>query len=353
MNANELVRSIELEVSDAEEREETARSELNNMLSAAQSGNRGVLSAGESARSDALFRDIENSRSARRRSQARLARARDVLADEDRINAQTSQSRSTSAAPPAYDEVWRVGAEQRQYGRHNDPQATGQLFLGDVIASQIHGDPEATQRLARHRQEQRVELGQYAQRAAGDATSTTAGGISAPAYLVELTGEAAAAMRPVANMCVSHPLPPVGMTVIVPSITTATSAAVQSTQLTAVSTTSIGESDITLNVKTVAGNRMCQGRRQTGRLSTNSLCGIFLTVIIRRKTVCLINEATSGLSAQAVGTLGRFTATPRPARCFILSCSLPRLGLRRHVLTSPLLPMRLCIAVVGIGWLRK
>lgn len=184
---------------------------------------------------------------------ASLERARAVKREEDTLEQRLTETRTTGAANRAQNRTSTVhiGSEARVYNRGNDPDGTN--FLRDVARATVMGDPESQVRLARHMQEERVERPQYAERTAGDLLSTGIGGIMVPNYLVEMTALASAARRPFADACTKHSLPPDGMSLVVPTFTTPTSVANQTTQLTTVSGTSMVESDLTLSVYTAAG----------------------------------------------------------------------------------------------------
>src|SRR6266536_3393847 len=283
MDIHTLVRSIESEINHADGQERQARRELDAILNDTQRTGRRVLTADEDKRSDQLFRDIESAREARRRHQERLERAREAQADEARIDEASRQRRNTGASLPAYDEVCRVGNETREYNPGNDPNGT--TFLADVARAQVMGDASAWSRLARHAQEERVERPGLQERAA-----------------VDLTGPAVAARRPLADNMTRHPLPAEGMSFVVPTITTATSAALQATQLTGVSATSLAETDVSVPVLTAAGqqnvSRQAVERSRIDQFVMSDLMARVATVM----DSTLINQATTGLSAVALGT---------------------------------------------------
>ena len=305
---DELIASIEVEREAEEKREAKARAEIKLQIETAQREGRSNLTAEEDQRAEELFAQIEKSREAQDGIKQKLARATKVKADEAEAEARSREVRDTGVKLPKYDEVARVGREERTYNPESDPG--GGIFLKDVCRNFLGVDPAATQRLARHMQEERVERAQYLERAAGDAVSSVFGGLVVPQYLVDLTAPAVAAMRPLADMCVKHPLPATGMTINVPAITTATSAALQATQLTAVSGTSIADTDVSLTVQTAAGFQ------NVSRQAIDRGVGIESTVVgdlMNRYNTALdstlINQATTGLSAKALGTLGAFAAT--------------------------------------------
>jgi hypothetical protein len=301
MNITELVSSIEREAADNTGRQETINREINGILDAAKRENRLSLTAGESARSDALFRDLETARAAGRRISERLSRARTIEAEEADVDRRSRAVRDSGAKLRKYDEVARIGSEKREYNPGNDPK--GVNFALDVIRAQVNGDPAAWARLNRHMQEERVERPGYEERVAGDLLTTGLGGIVVPQYLVDLTAPAIAARRPFADaVCTKHQLPATGMTFTIPTITTATSAAIQTTQLSAVSATSMAETDLTINVLTIAGqqnvSRQAADRSQADEFVISDLFLRYATTL----DSTLLTQATTGLSAKAVAT---------------------------------------------------
>jgi len=117
-------------------------------------------------------------------------------------------------------------------------------FLTDLYYSQLKNDPVAAERIGRH---QAYEIEKYA------VATGTLGGIIPPQYLVDLYAKAQRFGRVFADQCRSEDLPDVGMSVIIPRLTAGTSAAVQASESATVSTQDPTETDLTINVRTVAG----------------------------------------------------------------------------------------------------
>jgi hypothetical protein len=191
-----------------------------------------------------------------------------------------------------------VGRSERTYHQGNDPN--GQNFLMDVCRSFVYGSTavEANERLGHHMQEERVERPQYMERTAGDLTTSGLGGLVVPQYLVEMYAPATANLRPLANNMNRHQLPVQGMSLVVPRITTPTSAALQTTQLTAVSATSAVETDLTVSVQTAAG------QQNVSRQALDRGYGIgdmVMQDLFRRVATAIdstiINQASTGLLA--------------------------------------------------------
>lgn len=228
------------------------------------------------------------------------ARVADLEAEQARDDAMDRLSRGIVPGAPAPEhrasEV-RVGAEPRTYSREADPK--GKAFLRDV-AGQFFGDYTARARIERHMAEERVERPEVFERAAGTGAFA---GLVVPQYLTDLVAPAVAAARPFADICNRHDLPASGMTVNISRITTATSAAAQSSENSAVSETNIDDTLLTESVLTVAGQQTLSRQaleRGTGveEVTLNDLMRRYHTAVDAK----LINDATTGLTnvAQAV-----------------------------------------------------
>ncbi|MCX4578120.1 hypothetical protein OHB41_34020 [Streptomyces sp. NBC_01571] len=229
-------------------------------------------------------------------------------AREDEIAALSARTAPAANRAPAYDQVARVGQEERTYRPDHDRR--GSSFERDV-ASAFFGDYEAQSRLARHMQEERVERGdQIEQRAAGTGAFA---GLVVPQYLTDLYAPAAAARRPFADAIRGHDLPAQGMTVNLSRITTTTSTALQASENTNVSETDIDDTLMTIPVQTNAG------QQTLSRQAIERGAGVepvVLDDLFRRYSTTLdstlLNQATNGLTnvATAVAyTDGTPTAT--------------------------------------------
>lgn len=238
----------------------------------------------------------------------RKAALDELLEEEKReaeIDALSQRSEATGTRAPAYDQVARVGSEERTYAAHKEQsfdRTSGQLRQGfkaggdferDVAAA-FFGDYSAQARLAQHMAEERVERGEYLERAAGTGAFA---GLTVPQYLTDLYAPAAAAMRPFADACNKHDLPAAGMTVNLSRITTATSAALQASENSGVSETNIDDTLLTLNVQTIAGQQTLS--RQAIERGTG-VESVVLDDLYRRyhSTLdsTLLNQATTGLA---------------------------------------------------------
>ena len=224
-----------------------------------------------------------------------------------------SAAAAAPAAPtalPAYDQVARVGAEQRTYTPQTD--RTGRQFNSDVVRNQLGDGFDARERLARHMAEERVERAGQVERVAGTSAFS---GLVVPQYLVDYVAPAAKAGRPFADAVRNVPLPEQGMTVELSKITTATTTAVQ-TQGSAVSETDIDDTALSVAVQTIGGSQTVT-RQAVERGS--SVLDTVLEDLMRSYATTLdstmLNQATNGLTN--VATAITYTdATPTAAELY-------------------------------------
>jgi hypothetical protein len=247
------------------------------------------------------------------------------------LNRSTPTGASPETQRVGYDQVIRVGntTEERTYAPHKErgfDQRTGQLrpgsrpgadFERDVASAFLFQDYEAQQRLARHRQEERLERAAYLnapgvqQRAVGTGAFA---GLTVPQYLTDMWAPAAAAMRPFADIARPHDLPASGMTLEISRITTATSAANQATENSALSETNIDDTLLPVSILTAGGQQTMS--RQSIERGTNTE-PVVLDDLYRRYATNLdsvmLNVATNGLTNVATATATYVDASPTVA----------------------------------------
>jgi hypothetical protein len=232
--------------------------------------------------------------SARKLAQLKEAKSLEEAADQ-KLQERTADPRTAAGAKPAYDRVARVGAEERTYHKGNTRR--GGPFIRDVLAQFLYRNAEAEMRLARHMQEERVERGQYLERAVGTGAFS---GLTVPQYLTEMFAPAVAARRPFADAMTSLPLPESGMTVNISRITTPSSVALQANENDAASEQNMDDTLLTENVQTAAGQQTLS--RQAIDRGTG-IEDVTMMDLQRRYATNLnstiINQATTGLSAVA------------------------------------------------------
>ena len=117
-------------------------------------------------------------------------------------------------------------------------------FMDDLFRGQILNDPMALDRVTKH------HIHEVEKRAL--ATSTF-GGLIPPNYLLEMYAKALRNGRVFADQVNHQDLPPTGMSIIIPRLTTGLAAGIQSAENAAVTTQDIVESDLTVNIRTIGG----------------------------------------------------------------------------------------------------
>jgi hypothetical protein len=294
----DLITSIEVEQDQAIKRKERAIATVKSILARARQDGRANLTEEEDADVKASFVTRDKAELELTGIASKLLQARKVKTAEEETDLHLQErvdGAENTAARPAYDRVARVGAEERTY--HRGVDRDGSTFIRDVTRQFLYRDLEAEQRLVRHMAEERVERSQYMQRAAGTGAFA---GLTVPQYLTDLYAPAVANLRPFADVCNHHDLPPDGMTVNISRITTATSVALQATENSAVSETNIDDTLLTENIQTAAGQQTLS--RQAIDRGTG-VEGIVIDDLFRRYASTLdstlILQATTGLKAVA------------------------------------------------------
>jgi len=184
----------------------------------------------------------------------RQAALDELLAEQTRdeeIAALSARTAPAANRAPAYDQVHRVGAEERTYRPDQDRRGAG--FQGDVLAAFL-GDYEAQSRLSRHMTEERAERGSRLRETRAVGTGAF-GGLVIPQYLTDMYAPQARTGRPFADACRQHTLPSQGMTVEIARITTGTSVDNQSSENGSVSETDIDDTTLSIPVRTAAGKQ--------------------------------------------------------------------------------------------------
>ena len=252
----DLVAGIEVELEAATKRGVKAIAEQKLILDTVNQEGRAEFSPDETARFDELDSNIQLAKAQEDGIKTRLARAKKVEAEELDAEQRSGQAKPTNAGERAkipFEQHVSVGREERTYHKGNDPY--GKNFLKDVVRQFVSNDVGSVSRLSRHMQEERVEHAQYLQRAAGDTTTVNWAGLTVPQYLTDFVAPYIAGLRPFADVCNKHPLPPEGMSVNFSRVTTPSSVAQQSAELALVSTTSVDDTLGSANVLTAAGSQ--------------------------------------------------------------------------------------------------
>lgn len=315
MDIKELVASMEIELEAAQNREMRARKEMELILATAQQEMRADLSKDEDKRFDALSENVQNARVDQSSIQRKLAKARQVQADEARADEDLAHATVPAGLPQRDARATRtasvsVGREERTYHQGNDP--TGKTFLNDIVRQFTSNDARAAGRLQQHMREEAVERANAGMelRAAGDGVTTNFAGLTVPQYLIDMVAPHVANLRPFADICNKHALPSSGMSLNISRITTSASAALQAAELDAASATSLDDTLLTINVQTAAGQQTLS--RQAIERGTG-VEDVVMQDLFRQYATnldsTLLNQSTTGLTNVAHGNASATTDT--------------------------------------------
>ncbi len=301
----EIILSLDIELEQAQKRESRAIESVKTTLAKAKRDGRANLTVDEDADVETWLRDQKQAQVDIEGIKHKRKQAVAIKDIEDRNDERMREVRVDPVAgagrTAGYDMQARVGREERTY--HKGNTGDGGLFLRDITRTFLYRDPESEGRLNRHMREERVERGQYMERAAGDATTGAFAGLTVPQYLTDMYAPKARALRPFADACTHHDLPSDGMTVNISQITTGTTAAVQANEFDAVSGTSIDDTLLTENVKTASGQQSLS--RQAIERGTG-IEGVVMYDLERALSTALdstlVNDGTTGLAALGVAT---------------------------------------------------
>jgi hypothetical protein len=299
---DDLLSSTQHEREALVRRKRGARDEIRAIVAQAQRERRPNLTTAEDERVGALIAQRDAAADALDQLDRKLDEYRAVALEEADATRLARDVHPTPAAErrPAYDQVARVGREERTY--RPDRDATGRGFLLDVARQTLFADVRAAERLGRHMAEEEVDRAgsPYLQRAVGTGAYT---GLVVPQYLTDLYAPATAALRPIADVATPHDLPDEGMTLNISRITTASSVANQATEGTQVSVTDMDDTLLTINVQTAAGQQDVS--RQAIERGTG-IEDVTLQDLFRRYATNLdgtmITQAATGLAAVAQAT---------------------------------------------------
>jgi hypothetical protein len=297
---DDLIASMEVEKEAAEKRYSKTLKETELILAKAQQEGRSHLTEEEGTRIEELKGLREQAKGDIEGAKRKLADANEVKAEEMERDERSREIEPTKASARAGGRTAsvQVGSEERTY--RPDTDRKGKQFLMDVSRQFLFQDVEASSRLARHMQEERVERAEYMQRAVGTGAFA---GLTVPQYLTDMYAPATAALRPFADVCNKHELPADGMSVNISRITTASAAALQASENAAVQNTDMDDTLLTVNVQTAAGQQTVSRQaidRGTG-IEDVTMQDLFNRVATLLDST-LINQATNGLTNVATST---------------------------------------------------
>lgn len=310
MDINELITSIEVELDLAKKKRDSAMEKIKYTLANVGKEGRSGFNKEEREEVERCQETINQSKPEIAEIQNKLETAQRAKTQEmelDKLNEERKPNVPEDGRP-AYDRVARVGREERTYTKEKDRR--GAQFLTDICRQFLFRDLEAEQRLVAHMREERVERAQYMERAVGTGAFA---GLVVPQYLTEMYAPRVQALRPFADICNKHDLPASGMTVNISRITTGTGVGLQASENTSVTNVDIDDTLLTETVQTAAGQQTLSRQaieRGTG-IEDVVLDDLFRAYATTLDTT-LINQATTGLSAQGV-SIAYTDGTPTPA----------------------------------------
>lgn len=213
-----------------------------------------------------------------------------------------------------YGDASRVTSEPRTYTR--DKATSGTSFFSDAYNMRHSDDYQARQRIERHMQEVKVE-NEFKERAT---TTGSFAGLVIPQYLPEMAALVLRNGRPVANVIAKHQLPDQGLSLVIQRGTTGASAAVQTAENTAVSSTDEVWADLTVPVRTISGQQDVSRQSLERGYAIDELIYLDLAKAYAAAldTQVINGSGASGqmlgiLNTAGIGAASAFGAVPGPA----------------------------------------
>jgi HK97 family phage major capsid protein len=192
-----------------------------------------------------------------------------------------------------------VKNEARTYSLQADTS-----FIRDAYAAQFNNDYMASERLARHMSEERIER--------RDVTSTNFAGLVVPQFLTDLAAPFARAGRVTADLARKHQLPNEGLTISISKVTTGSAVASQS-EGAAVQETNMDDTKLDLTVKTFAGQQNVS--RQALERGTN-IDSLVMADLVSAYHTTLNTAVVAELLASAGQTVTYTDASPTVAELY-------------------------------------
>jgi len=226
----EQIRSL---IAKALDDRDAAAEAVEAILSAAETEGRSELTEDEATKFDAARAEL---RTIDERIDELTVREAELVELDER-KAKADEARKAIGVPTV-----RVGREEPTYragGEHN--------WISDAYAMTFLRDSDATERVQRNQREMSAEL---------RSTTGNFGGLVPPQHLNDLYAANLESGRPFLSNVTSLALPDQGMNIVIPRGNGSTSVAAQETQNTAVSNTTMLESDLTVPVRTFAGQQI-------------------------------------------------------------------------------------------------
>lgn len=304
---DQVQQNLEARRAAAERRAAAADYDMRRALDLAKAEGREYFTTGQQSRMDSLMQVRSTARQEvseldRHLEQCSLARADEA----DQIARSRATYPTGAVITGRADARFTVSRERKTY--QPDTDRDGKQFLMDVARNFLSRDPGASERLARHVHEDEVDRPHLSVRASGTGNFA---GLVVPQYLTDMYAPLARPMRPFADICNHHDLPPEGMTVNIPLLTTGQTVTLQTSENVGPSGGSPNDTLLTENVQTSTGNT------QISRQAIDRGTGIdevimqdLFRALASNVDLTLISQATTGLSALAANGAGALTVTP-------------------------------------------
>jgi hypothetical protein len=151
-----LVAGIEREKRDAQRRFDAAYAACAALLEGVAAAGRENLTREEDKRLAELTKERRTARDRLDEINDKLEEARKVALEQSQHEAAARDVRPTGAVRRTYEQVHRVGMEERTY-RPDDSRTGRPSFFRDLALGQCFNDPAASQRLARHARETEID----------------------------------------------------------------------------------------------------------------------------------------------------------------------------------------------------
>ena len=185
----------------------------------------------------------------------------------------------------------KVVSEEKTYRADSEHD-----FLADAVAAKFGNDHAAADRLARARDEALLDY---------RSTTGNFGGLVVPQYLTEQYAATLASGRPFLEAVTQVALPAQGMNMVLPRGATSTGVAAQTTEGTAVNNQTMTESDLTIPVRTFAGQQVVS--RQSIDRGTN--IGSILLADLYQQYATKVNVSAISGDGTAGGHFGILNTT--------------------------------------------
>jgi HK97 family phage major capsid protein len=275
----EQIRSL---ISAALDEREVSQEAVEQVLAAIEEEGRSEMNAEETEKFDAAraeLREIDDKITA---LQAR---------ESDLVDLASRSEKAAEARKEVIPMNVKVVSEEKTYradGEHD--------FLADAVAAKFGNDHAAADRLARARDEALVSY---------RSTTGNFGGLVVPQYLTEQYAATLASGRPFLEAVTKVALPASGMNMVLPRGATSTGVAAQTTEGTAVNNQTMTESDLTIPVRTFAGQQVVS--RQSIDRGTN--IGSILLADLYQQYATKVNVSAISGDGTAGGHFGILSTT--------------------------------------------